>query len=53
LQAPKKIAPGNGDREGWERFERAVDAAVKSGPKHQAGSSPSKEGKPLKPKKEK
>jgi hypothetical protein len=22
------------DSEGWKRFERAVDAAVKSGPKH-------------------
>jgi hypothetical protein len=22
------------DPKGWERFERAVDAAVKSGPKH-------------------
>jgi hypothetical protein len=30
----------------WSRFERAVDAAVKSGPKHQKGSSPSKTGQP-------
>lgn len=25
------------NRDGWERFERAVDAAVKSGPKHRVG----------------
>ena len=27
---------------GWERFERAVDAAVKSGPKHKVTKRPSK-----------
>jgi hypothetical protein len=26
---------GDGPRDQWKRFERAVDAAVKSGPKHQ------------------
>lgn len=25
--------------DGWNRFERAVDAAIKSGPKHRVGSS--------------
>jgi hypothetical protein len=27
--------------DGWERFERAVGAAVKSGPKHRAAAKPS------------
>jgi hypothetical protein len=33
----KKPAPIKADdlrSDGWQRFERAVDAAVKSGPKH-------------------
>lgn len=32
----KTVSPDSGDeiKEGWSRFERAVDAAVKSGPKH-------------------
>lgn len=30
------------DNDAWSRFERAVDAAVKSGPKHKAGEKPSK-----------
>jgi len=29
----------DGDSEAWARFERAVDAAVKSGPKHKAGDT--------------
>jgi hypothetical protein len=28
--------------DGWERFNRAVTAAVKSGPKHRAASKPKK-----------
>ena len=27
--------------DGWERFEHAVDAAVKSGPKHRIAPKPS------------
>ena len=37
----------NGDElhsDGWGRFERAVDAAVKSGPKHRAKASGVKPG---------
>ena len=30
----------------WERFEHAVDAAVKSGPKHRGKSAPPKQIKP-------
>jgi hypothetical protein len=30
----------------WPRFERAVDAAVKSGPKHRAQKSDKTAGKP-------
>lgn len=30
------------DPRGWERFERAVDAAVKSGPKHKVTKRPAK-----------
>jgi len=26
--------------DGWERFERAIDAAVKAGPKHKAAKKP-------------
>lgn len=29
---------GEDTKEAWSRFERAVDAAVKSGPKHQVGT---------------
>jgi len=41
---PKKPKPEEieADPGAWERFEHAVDAAVKSGPKHR----PSKEPKP-------
>jgi hypothetical protein len=28
--------------DGWERFERAIGAAVKSGPKHRKTTNPSK-----------
>jgi hypothetical protein len=36
--------------DGWERFERAVDAAVKSGPKHRATKlKTAKKGQPRKP----
>jgi hypothetical protein len=34
--------------DGWERFERAVDAAVKSGPKHRA-AKPQPKKKATKP----
>jgi hypothetical protein len=40
---PAEERPG-----GWERFERAVDAAVKSGPKHRAAARPT--SAPKKPK---
>jgi hypothetical protein len=31
--------------DGWERFQRAVSAAVKSGPKHRPEKSKNKTGK--------
>lgn len=34
--------------DGWDRFEKAVDAAVKSGPKHKAGTAPKPARKPRK-----
>lgn len=40
--------PNQDDDESWERFERAVDAAVKSGPKHR--TSAEKEATKKKPK---
>lgn len=37
VHAPKsKIEQPELRQDGWERFEHAVDAAVKSGPKHRA-----------------
>jgi hypothetical protein len=45
----KAVAPMNEESEEWSRFERAVDAAVKSGPKHrQAPRDARKEGPPSK-----
>jgi hypothetical protein len=35
-QAPKEQKPESGDRGAWPRFERAVDAAFSSGPRHRA-----------------
>jgi hypothetical protein len=32
--------------DGWERFERAVDAAVKSGPKHRTAKKQAKVSPP-------
>ena len=55
-KSPKKPKPEEIETEpgGWERFEHAVDAAVKSGPKHRTATGkivPPKRRKP-KPKKE-
>jgi hypothetical protein len=38
------MADTDQDKEGWARFERAVDAAIKSGPTHKtkATSAPAK-----------
>ena len=51
---PKKPKPEEieTDPGGWERFEHAVDAAVKSGPKHRSKSAtpkPHKEKSDSKP----
>ena len=47
LKSPKKLKSKDIETEpgAWNRFEHAVDAAVKSGPKHRTPP------KPLKPKK--
>ncbi len=47
---PKPVVENGVDlhSDGWDRFERAVDAAVKSGPKHKAGSAPKPARKPRK-----
>jgi hypothetical protein len=37
---------GGADKEAWARFERAVDAAVKSGPKHKVSTPVSKKERP-------
>jgi hypothetical protein len=39
LAKPRKEKPEEPEilPDAWERFERAVDAAVKSGPKHRVG----------------
>jgi hypothetical protein len=44
--APKKEAEIEFRPDGWERFEKAIDAAVKGGPKHKPEPKPA-------PKKEK
>jgi hypothetical protein len=36
------------DPRGWERFERAIDAAVKSGPKRKAAKPPPERSAALK-----
>jgi len=36
----------------WERFERAVDAAVKSGPKHRTKKKPKPKQRRVKPDRE-
>jgi hypothetical protein len=52
----KEPVGGEGGPDAWSRFERAVDAAVKGGPKHKAAQKPPKnalrqgEGMPLLPK---
>jgi len=52
---PKKLEPEKIKSEpgAWERFEHAVDAAVKSGPKHKTAPNPhklpAKRRKPKKP----
>jgi hypothetical protein len=43
-----KSKPKDNDKEdlrpdGWQRFEKAVDAAIKSGPKHKTATPKSKE----------
>jgi len=47
---PKKLKPEEIETEpgAWERFEHAVDAAVKGGPKHRRGK-PTQSPKPHKP----
>ncbi len=35
--------------DGWERFERAVDAAIKSGPKHKAPKTSARRSAAKKP----
>ncbi len=49
-KAPKKPKPEEieTDPGAWERFEHAVDAAVKSGPKHRTKKKLSRRGKPRK-----
>jgi hypothetical protein len=41
-KAPSKAAGERFEtrRDGWQRFEKAVDAAVKSGPKHRTTAQP-------------
>ncbi len=36
--------------DGWERFEQAVDAAIKSGPKHRPAKAEKPAAKPAKKK---
>jgi len=36
----KEQDTGTNEAQGWARFERAVDAAVKSGPKHKSAQKP-------------
>jgi len=45
---PVKHKPENGQAGAWERFEHAVDVAVKSGPKHRTAKPQTP--KPHKPK---
>jgi len=44
MPSPKQdVKPSEPDSEhpdGWDRFERAVDAAIKSGPKHKPATKP-------------
>jgi len=41
LKPPPRQSSENELRsDGWQRFERAVDAAVKSGPKHRSAQKP-------------
>ncbi len=48
VKSPKKPKPEEiaTEPDGWERFEHAVDAAVKGGPKHRSKSVPQKRRKP-------
>ena len=43
----KAEKPKNADlrSDGWERFERAIDAAVKAGPQHKAKKKPQRKGR--------
>jgi len=45
LEKQSTEQPKVGEANGWERFERAVDAAVKSGPKHRIAPKPHEEMK--------
>ena len=49
---PKKPEEIETDPGAWDRFEHAVDAAVKSGPKHRTATGKITSPKRLKPKKE-
>jgi hypothetical protein len=49
----KRKNENDASNEAWARFERAVDAAVKSGPKHKAPvNEPAKKMRPAKSRKE-
>jgi hypothetical protein len=42
MAEPKETKEVELRSDGWQRFERAVDAAVKSGPKHRASKKQAK-----------